>query len=93
MKPQDFEIKVLDHWESKKSKGIYPILWRVLIPDKYIDLTLRPAFSDQELLTPESTQVTYWEGVVKVRGKWNGLPVTGKGYTEMTGYSNRLTGP
>ena len=93
LKPQDFEIKVLDHWESKKSKGTYPILWQVLLPDKKIDLTLRPAFSDQELITSESTQVTYWEGAVKIRGKWNGLSVTGKGYTEMTGYSNGLTGP
>lgn len=93
LKPQDFEIKVLDHWESKESKGIYPILWRILIPDKKIDLTLTPAFSDQELLTSESTQVTYWEGVVSIHGKWNGFPVTGKGYTEMTGYSNELRGP
>ena len=93
LKAQDFKIKVLDHWESRKSKGIYPILWGVLIPDKKIDLTLTPVFSDQELLTPESTQVTYWEGAVRIRGKWDGLSVTGKGYTEMTGYSNGLRGP
>lgn len=36
---------------------------------------------------PGSTGVTYWEGLVRVRGTRDGRPVTGLGYLELTGYA------
>ena len=46
-------------------------------------------------LTPRSsirnsrTGVTYWEGAVIATGTWDGEPVAGRGYLEMTGYAGR----
>jgi len=37
-----------------------------------MELTLSPKVKDQELITKESTRVTYWEGSVKVEGKYQG---------------------
>jgi len=91
--PQDFQIDVLDHWKSPKSQGVYPIRWKVTLPRQKIDLTITPFFKEQELLTPESTRITYWEGAVEVKGKWEGNPVSGRGYTEMTGYAEKLNAP
>ncbi|MCA9480321.1 MAG: hypothetical protein KC545_08175, partial [Nitrospira sp.] len=34
-----------------------------------------------------STGVTYWEGAVDVTGTWQGRPVDGRGYVELTGYA------
>jgi predicted secreted hydrolase len=42
---------------------------------------------DQELITKESTGVTYWEGSVRVAGTVAGQRVTGSGYVELTGYA------
>jgi predicted secreted hydrolase len=50
-------------------------------------LTLVPTVKGQELLTEKSTRVTYWEGSVKVEGKYQGIPVRGTGYVELTGYA------
>jgi predicted secreted hydrolase len=36
--------------------------------------------------------VTYWEGSVKIDGKYQGNPVKGMGYAELTGYANSLSG-
>jgi predicted secreted hydrolase len=45
---------------------------------------------DQELITTQSTQVTYWEGSVRVTGTALGQKVTGSGYVELTGYAEDL---
>ena len=49
-------------------------------------LTIR----DQELITRASTQVTYWEGSVAVKGSREEKPVSGVGYVELTGYAGAL---
>jgi predicted secreted hydrolase len=38
-------------------------------------------------MTERSTQVTYWEGAVKVTGQVGDQPVIGQGYVELTGYA------
>ncbi|HEX9757822.1 MAG TPA: lipocalin-like domain-containing protein [Nitrospiria bacterium] len=91
--PQDFQIHVLDHWKSPKNQGIYPMGWNVVLPGRKIDLTIIPFFKEQELSTPESTRVTYWEGAVKIKGNWKENPVTGRGYTELTGYAKKTNVP
>ena len=48
---------------------------------------LSPTVKDQELITQESTRVTYWEGSVKVEGKYQDSPIKGMGYVELTGYA------
>jgi predicted secreted hydrolase len=38
----------------------------------------------------KSTNVTYWEGAVKVKGTYKGRSVEGKGYVKLTGYDKRF---
>ncbi|OGW61512.1 MAG: hypothetical protein A2V83_00980 [Nitrospirae bacterium RBG_16_64_22] len=72
-------------WKSPGSGAAYPVHWRVEIPGERIVLDARAVFPEQELVTAESTRVTYWEGVVDVSGESRGKVVTGEGYLEMTG--------
>ena len=88
----EFQIEVLDHWKSSKSGAIYPSKWRVKVPGLRIELTISPSVKDQELITKESTRVIYWEGSVKVDGKYRGDPIKGMGYVELTGYAESLSG-
>jgi len=84
---KDFQIEVLKQWKSQKSGAIYPSKWKIKIPGHQIELTLSPTVKDQELVTKESTRVTYWEGSVKVEGTYQGNPIKGMGYVELTGYA------
>ncbi|MGE0042763.1 MAG: lipocalin-like domain-containing protein [Vicinamibacterales bacterium] len=73
-------------FRSPTSGATYPIAWRVELPAEGLDMEVAAALDDQELTTPASTGVTYWEGAVTIRGTRAGRPVTGRGYLEMTGY-------
>jgi predicted secreted hydrolase len=84
---RQFQIEVLGRWKSRKSGASYPSKWRVKVPGHQIELLLTPAVKDQELVTKESTRVTYWEGSIKVEGKYQGIPAKGMGYVELTGYA------
>jgi predicted secreted hydrolase len=84
---KDFQIDVLDTWKSPKSGAAYPSKWTIKVPAYRISLTLTPTVKDQELVTQESTRVTYWEGSADVEGKSEANQVRGKGYVEMTGYA------
>lgn len=84
---KEFQIEVQKQWKSQKSGAIYPSKWRIKVPGHQIELTLSPTVKDQELITKESTRVTYWEGSVKIDGKYQGDPMKGMGYVELTGYA------
>jgi predicted secreted hydrolase len=84
---KEFEIQALGTWRSRKTRGRYPSRWRIRIPQMNIDLTVVPTVLDQELITQESTRVTYWEGSVKVSGTYEERSVSGVGYVELTGYA------
>ena len=84
---REFQIEVLSHWKSSRSGATYPSKWRVSVPGHRIECILSPTVKDQELITKESTRVIYWEGSVKVEGKYQGDPMNGMGYVELTGYA------
>ncbi len=86
----DFRVDVLERWKSPKSGGLYPMKWKITVPAEEIELQVVPFFPDQELDTRKSTQVTYWEGAVRVSGTYKKKPIGGQGYVEMTGYAGRL---
>ena len=86
-------ITPTERWTSKKSGATYPVAWRVELPSFNVSLTLRPVLREQELLTPGSTNVTYWEGAVEVTGSFGGVAVRGEGYVEMTGYDKAFRAP
>ena len=77
----DFEISVLDTWESPAG-GRYPSEWLLRVPRFDLELKVIPVISDQELFTT----VRYWEGAVDVRGEVDRQAITGRGYVELTGY-------
>jgi predicted secreted hydrolase len=78
----DIEIDVTDRWQSP-SGGTYPAAWTLHLPMESLRVDIVPVLADQELFTT----VRYWEGAVDVRGERQGLPVSGRGYVELTGYA------
>ena len=77
----DLIVEVLDTWQSPRG-GRYPIAWQIDVPKVNLSLTIDPLMDAQELVTT----VRYWEGAVDVSG-WRGtMPITGRGYVELTGY-------
>jgi predicted secreted hydrolase len=93
LKREALSVKALSHWTSPHSGARYPVRWRVDL--KPLDLTLDVAanLADQEMRTPRSTGVVYWEGSVSVKGARAGEPVTGVGYVELTGYAKPFDAP
>jgi len=88
----EFRLTPARDWTSPASGARYPVDWRLELPSAGLDLTVSAVVDAQELRTPRSTGVTYWEGTVVVGGSRDGTPVTGRGYLEMTGYAGRPMG-
>lgn len=80
----DFSLEALRFATSPRSAAHYPVEWRVRVPAQGLDLRVSPVLDDQEL----DLAFRYWEGAVDVRGTRNGVPLTGRGYLEMTGYAD-----
>jgi predicted secreted hydrolase len=76
-------------WQSTKTHVRYPIGWRVEIPPLGVDLEITTPVEAQELVLDP---VTYWEGVIDVRGTRDGHAVKGHGYLELTGYAGAVVG-
>ena len=90
LRREDARIEVLEEWRSPKSGARYPGRWKVTVPSLGLVVELVPTVRDQELITRSSTQVTYWEGSVAVKGSREERPVSGVGYVELTGYAGAL---
>jgi predicted secreted hydrolase len=56
-----------------------------------LNLEVASLLANQELNTAHSTRVIYWEGAVSATGQIRGTAVTGRGYVELTGYTERFT--
>jgi predicted secreted hydrolase len=90
---KDFRVEILDRWKSPRSGAVYPSRWRIRVFPLALDLTLVPSLPDQELITEETTEITYWEGSVSVSGLRREKAVNGVGYVEMTGYAKPFNLP
>ena len=86
----DFEITVLDNWQSPHTQGVYPARWEIQLHEPDCLLRVQPWMADQEIHFPA---VTYWEGAVHFEGSCNGTPASGNGYVELTGYAGNLPLP
>jgi predicted secreted hydrolase len=84
---EEFTVDVMRRWKSPKTGASYPSSWRIRVPEVGLDLSIKPRLDNQELMTPGSTDVTYWEGAVSVSGARRGVPIRGRGYVELTGYA------
>ena len=85
----DVRIRETRWWTSPRTKARYPAGWRIAVHSLRLEVELLPLVADQELETPGSTGVTYWEGACSVRGTRAGAPVAGRAYAELTGYAGR----
>ena len=85
----DVALTETAQWRSPRSGARYPSKWKIQVRSLDLDLEIEPQLPDQELITEESTGVIYWEGTCRVRGTRNGRAVTGRAYTELTGYARR----
>lgn len=83
LKLSDFEIEGTGEWRSPRSGAHYPARWRLRIPSEELDLTVQPVLADQEL----DVSFRYWEGAVDLQGTRHGRPIRGRGYVELTGYT------
>jgi predicted secreted hydrolase len=84
--PDDFQIQTDDHWTSSRTDVRYPAAWKLDLPGQQLRLRVTPVLSDQELLTPGTTGVNYWEGLCHFEGERSGQPVRGRGYVELVGH-------
>jgi predicted secreted hydrolase len=82
--------EVLRTWQSPETRARYPLSWRLSISSIALELEITTPVDRQEMVTAESTRVTYWEGAVTARGTSGRTPVSGSGYMELTGYVEAL---
>jgi predicted secreted hydrolase len=82
----DFAVAVQDTWSSPHTGAVYPAGWRISIPQADLTLDVTPLVSDQEL----RLSYAYWEGAVQITGENAGIPVSGVGYVELTGYAESM---
>jgi predicted secreted hydrolase len=80
-------IRSTGSWKSPRSGATYPSGWVIRIPSMKARFVVTPAVKDQELIVPGDVRGSYWEGSGRLTGTWKGKPVTGKTYTELTGYA------
>jgi len=83
-------VETRGYWTSPHTAAKYPAQWVVNVPSVQLSVQIVPFVADQELRTSKSTQVTYWEGAAEVKGQFQGNPIQGKAYVELTGYSRPL---
>ncbi|MBK1679077.1 lipocalin-like domain-containing protein [Rhodocyclus tenuis] len=83
--PQAVAFTALRRWRSPRTGVDYPVEWQVRVGARR--LHLQPLIDDQELDSRRSTGALYWEGAVRVS---EGGREIGRGYLEMTGYSEKI---
>jgi predicted secreted hydrolase len=88
--PGKFTVRDTATWHSSASGATYPAGWHIVVPGHQADLTVTPALADQELRLTKMGALDYWEGACDTRGTVAGQPVSGVGYTELTGYAGAL---
>jgi len=89
LRSSEFDAASARTWTSPASGVGYPLEWTVSVPNRQATLHITPLLDNQELVTTRSTGIAYWEGAVTVSGTWEGKPVQGRAYVELTGYAER----
>jgi geranylgeranyl pyrophosphate synthase/predicted secreted hydrolase len=82
----NFKFEALETWTSTRTFNEYPIQYRVEVKDADLILDVSATLSAQEVMTLLSPPA-FWEGRVSVTGLLKGIPVTGRGFVERSGFS------
>ncbi len=85
-----FTVKSLRKWPSPHTDGIYPLDWDISIPKMAWQIGVKTSVDDQEMY---NVAQNYWEGETTLGGSRGTTPLTGVGYTELTGYATDLMDP
>jgi predicted secreted hydrolase len=85
----DFTLEAAGSTFRAPSGAVYPIRWKLAIPREQLTIDVSTPLANQELST-EGAGVSYWEGLIDVTARSRGVPVSGRGYLEMTGYRGSL---
>jgi geranylgeranyl pyrophosphate synthase len=81
---QGAKLEPLEWWQSSQTFVEYPIRWRLTIPGAGINLDVRAAFEDQEVMTLIAKN-SFYEGRVDVSGTRNAAAISGIGFVERSG--------
>ena len=84
----DMKLEPIETWRSPDTGATYPVKWRVTLLKENIVMELTPRVKDQEMKLSQH----YWEGAMVINGTNNGVPFTGVGYLELTGYQDSFKG-
>lgn len=85
-----FSITPRRFWQSPHTDGNYPLDWDIRIEDGDWTLEVLTPIDDQEM---HNLAQNYWEGVTHISGRRGQQPVTGVGFTELTGYASDWLDP
>ncbi len=92
LKLSDFRLTALGKTTTASGTS-YPTSWKIEVPSLRLSLVSTPALADQELRPVRSgVDLTYWEGLIALKGTAGGKAVTGHGYLELTGYTKSFAG-
>lgn len=79
---KQFDLEILEHWQSQQSGMRYPVSWQVTIPDKRLTLIINAMIKDQEI----DDAFVDWSGTVIVAGDIAGVAIQGSGLMQLSGY-------
>ena len=85
--PADFMLQPMRSWKSADTGAVYPVEWRLQVPSRQLELTVRPLVDAQEMRSRLVGGLAYWEGAIVLSGTKDGRAIGGRGYLEMTGYA------
>ena len=85
----DFTLTPSGETFRAPSGAVYPVRWSIQVPKAQLALDVTTPLDNQELST-EGAGISYWEGVIDVKGTSGSGAVAGRGYLEMTGYRGSL---
>ncbi len=84
LSPSQIQMEGSHTWRSPQTGADYPQAWRVVIPN-HVPIVVRTLMTGQELITPDTTDVNYFEGAAEATD--DSGHYLGEGYVEMTGYA------
>ena len=85
----DFNVRALDEWKTSDGP-VYPSGWKISVPSLRLEGEVQPLHLNQELRLKRTGKIRYWEGACRFVGTRNGKPLSGRGYTELTGYASPI---
>ncbi len=84
LRSAEVELTPTRYWHSPDTGAAYPVGWQISVPSEDLRLNVEALLDEQEMVL----SVNYWEGAVRALGTRKGLPISGRGYLEMTGYES-----